>query len=76
MDGSVACFDAVENRHRDHILDLSIAPAQLPAAVAEAAIGHASRVAAALELVGVLALEMFLLPDGSLQQRAGSEERR
>ncbi|SDB69466.1 5-(carboxyamino)imidazole ribonucleotide synthase [Belnapia rosea] len=65
-DGAAAVYDAVENRHRDHILDLSFAPARLPAPVAEAARGHAQRVAEALGLVGVLALEMFLLPDGQL----------
>ena len=65
-DGAVAVYDAVENRHRDHILDLSFAPARLPAAVAAAARAHAAAVAGSLELVGVLALELFLLPDGSL----------
>jgi 5-(carboxyamino)imidazole ribonucleotide synthase len=65
-DGAVAVFDAVENRHRHHILDLSFAPARIPAAVAEAARGHAARVAEALGAVGVLALEMFLLADGTL----------
>ena len=63
-DGASAVYDAVENRHRDHILDLSFAPARLP--VAEAARGHALRVADALGLVGVLALELFVLPDGRL----------
>jgi 5-(carboxyamino)imidazole ribonucleotide synthase len=65
-DGADAVFDAVENRHRDHILDASLAPARVPEGVAAAARGHAARVAAELGLVGVLALEMFLLPDGSL----------
>jgi len=65
-DGALAVFDAVENRHRDHILDLSFAPARVPDAVAEAARRHAGRVAEALDLVGVAALEMFLLPDGTL----------
>jgi 5-(carboxyamino)imidazole ribonucleotide synthase len=65
-DGSVAVYDAVENRHADHILDVSFAPARVPAQVAEAARGHAAKVAAALELVGVMALELFLLPDGRL----------
>ncbi|MCX8134921.1 MAG: 5-(carboxyamino)imidazole ribonucleotide synthase [Roseococcus sp.] len=65
-DGAVAVFDAVENRHRHHILDLSFAPARIPAAVAEAARGHAARVAEALGAVGVLALELFLLADGRL----------
>ncbi len=65
-DGETVVYDAVENRHRDHILDLSFAPARLPAPVAAAARAHAASVAEALELVGVLALELFLLPDGSL----------
>jgi 5-(carboxyamino)imidazole ribonucleotide synthase len=66
LDGSTAVYDAVENQHRHHILDLSFAPARVAAAVAEAARAHAARVAAALELVGVLAVEFFLLPDGRL----------
>jgi 5-(carboxyamino)imidazole ribonucleotide synthase len=65
-DGAVAVYDAVENRHRDHILDLSFAPARLPGPVAAAARAHAAAVAESLGLVGVLALELFLLPDGSL----------
>jgi 5-(carboxyamino)imidazole ribonucleotide synthase len=66
LDGSTAVYDAVENQHRHHILDLSFAPARVAAAVAEAARAHAARVAAALELVGVLAVEFFLLRDGRL----------
>lgn len=66
MDGAVAVFDAVENRHRHHILDLSFAPARLPATAAAAARDHVAQVAGALGLIGVVALEMFLLPDGSL----------
>ncbi len=65
-DGSLAVFDAVENRHRDHILDLSFAPARVPSTVAATARQHAARVAEALDLVGVVALELFLLPDGRL----------
>ena len=65
-DGALAVFDAVENQHRHHILDLSFAPARLPEAVAQAARAHAGRVAEVLEAVGVLALEMFVLADGSL----------
>ena len=65
-DGAVAVYDAVENRHRAHILDLSFAPARVPAAVAEAARRNVALVAEGLGLVGVVALEMFLLPDGSL----------
>jgi 5-(carboxyamino)imidazole ribonucleotide synthase len=65
-DGAVVTFDATENHHRHHILDLSIAPAPVPEAVALAARGQVARLAESLGLVGVLALEMFLLPDGRL----------
>jgi 5-(carboxyamino)imidazole ribonucleotide synthase len=65
-DGAVAVYDIVENRHRHHILDLSFAPARVAPAVAAAASAHAARVAEQLGLVGVLALELFLLPDGRL----------
>jgi 5-(carboxyamino)imidazole ribonucleotide synthase len=66
VDGTTATYDAVENRHAHHILDLSFAPARLPAEAAEAARRHAAAVAEALELIGVLAVEFFLLPDGTL----------
>jgi 5-(carboxyamino)imidazole ribonucleotide synthase len=65
-DGALAVYDAVENRHRDHILDLSFAPARIPAVAAAAARDHVGRVAEGLGLVGLVALEMFLLPDGTL----------
>ncbi len=65
-DGSMAVFDVVENRHRDSILDLTLAPAQLPPAVAEEARAIAQRVAAGLDLVGLLAVEMFVDRDGQV----------
>lgn len=65
-DGTMAVFDAVENRHAHHILDLSFAPARVPQAVADAARAHVAAVAEGLELVGIVALEMFVLPDGRL----------
>ncbi|MBR0670088.1 5-(carboxyamino)imidazole ribonucleotide synthase [Neoroseomonas soli] len=65
-DGTVAVFDPAENRHAHHILDLSFAPARLPEAVAAAARSHVAKVAEGLELVGLVALEMFVLPDGRL----------
>jgi len=65
-DGAIAVYDAVENHHRHHILDLSFAPARVREATAAAARDHVRRVAEALDLVGIVALEMFLLPDGTL----------
>lgn len=65
-DGAVAVYDAVENHHRHHILDLSFAPARVGAATAAAARENVRRVAEALDLVGLVALEMFVLEDGRL----------
>ena len=64
LDGIGALFDAVENRHRDGILDLTVAPARLPPEVARRAQDVAWRVAEALDLVGLLAVEMFVAADG------------
>ena len=63
-EGSVAAFDVVENRHRDHILDLTFAPARIAEEVAAAADAIARRVATALDLVGLLCVEMFVDRDG------------
>src|SRR5271166_432701 len=60
MDGAVSSFDTAENRHRNHILDLTLAPARISPAVDEAAQSIARRVAQALDLVGLLAVEMFV----------------
>lgn len=62
-DGSVAIFDPVENRHRDHILDLTLAPARIAAETAAEAVAIARRVAEGLGLVGLLAVEMFVTAD-------------
>jgi 5-(carboxyamino)imidazole ribonucleotide synthase len=54
----------VENRHHQHILDVTLAPARVPEAISDAAQGIARRVAGALDLVGLLAVEMFVDPHG------------
>ncbi|MCQ8240653.1 5-(carboxyamino)imidazole ribonucleotide synthase [Rhizosaccharibacter radicis] len=66
LDGTVRCFDAAENRHRAGILDLSLAPAPIGAEIAAAARAMAVRIAEALDLVGILGVEMFLDRDGTL----------
>ena len=63
-DGGMAAFDTVENRHRDHILDLTLAPARVQDPVAQSAQALARRVAEALDLIGLLAVEMFVAADG------------
>lgn len=65
-DGQTAVFPVCENVHRHHILDLTLAPARVAETVAKAARELACEVATRLDLVGVLAVEMFLQPDGEL----------
>jgi 5-(carboxyamino)imidazole ribonucleotide synthase len=63
-DGEMAAFDTVENRHRDHILDLTLAPARIPPPTAATAEATARLVAEGLDLIGLLAVEMFITADG------------
>ncbi len=65
-DGAIARYPAIENAHRDHILDVSVAPARIDAPRAEEAGVLAERVAEALDAVGVLAVEFFLTTAGAL----------
>jgi 5-(carboxyamino)imidazole ribonucleotide synthase len=66
LDGTVVAFDPVENRHKNHILDLTLAPAPLPLDLLAEATRLARLVAEKLELVGLLAVEMFVTADGNL----------
>ncbi|WP_041794443.1 5-(carboxyamino)imidazole ribonucleotide synthase [Pararhodospirillum photometricum] len=66
LDGAVACFDPTENVHRNGILHTSTVPAALSEDEAEAACRVAIRAAQALDLVGLLAVEMFLTMDGQI----------
>ena len=61
VDGTVAAFDVCENEHRDHILAYTRLPARLEAEAAHAAAEHAARIATALDYVGVLAVEFFVV---------------
>jgi len=64
LDGEIAAFVPVENRHRNHILDRTIAPAAVADEIAAEADRIARRVVEALGLVGLLAVEMFVTRDG------------
>lgn len=65
-DGVTVTYDPAENRHRHHILDVSIVPARVSPAVALEAAAIARRVAEALDYRGILGVEFFLKSDGSL----------
>lgn len=60
-DGAIAAFDVTENEHRHHILHRSVAPAAIAPAVAEQALAIAARIGAALDYVGVFAVEFFVV---------------
>jgi 5-(carboxyamino)imidazole ribonucleotide synthase len=65
-DGTIVTFDAVENRHKHHILDLTFAPAPMPLTVLDEAQRIARTIAAKLDLIGLLGVEMFVTADGTL----------
>jgi 5-(carboxyamino)imidazole ribonucleotide synthase len=65
-DGAMSAFDTVENRHRNHILDLTLAPARISQTADQTAQSIARRVAEALDLTGLLAVEMFLDSTGKV----------
>ncbi len=65
-DGEMSAFDTVENRHRDHILDLTLAPAPRDPALLAAARDTGLRVAEAIGLTGLLAIELFIDAHGRI----------
>ena len=64
LDGQFAHYGAIENVHHNHILDLTVAPARVPASIAGEAVHLAHRVLDDLGYVGVLCVEFFVTRDG------------
>jgi len=64
--GVMASFDVVENRHKDGILDVTIAPAKISEALADNARAVAQKLTAAMDMIGLLAVEMFVTKDGHI----------
>ncbi|MHA1114092.1 MAG: 5-(carboxyamino)imidazole ribonucleotide synthase [Alphaproteobacteria bacterium] len=65
-DGGLATYEAVENVHVRHILDTTRVPARIGPDMASEAESIARRVAEALDLVGLVAVEMFVTRDGRI----------
>ncbi|ANK80201.1 MAG: 5-(carboxyamino)imidazole ribonucleotide synthase [Rhizobiales bacterium NRL2] len=63
VDGEVRCYPAVENRHRNHILSLTIAPSPGPSAASKLAEEATRALIEALDVVGLLAVEFFVTPE-------------
>jgi 5-(carboxyamino)imidazole ribonucleotide synthase len=66
VDGVMATFPACENLHENHILDVTIVPARVSPKVETDAAELARTIAEKIELVGLLAVEMFLTKNGDL----------
>jgi 5-(carboxyamino)imidazole ribonucleotide synthase len=64
--GTIAAYPAVQNEHKNHILSKTIAPANIPADIQDKAAEMAHKIAKAVDLVGVLTLELFVTKDGGL----------
>jgi 5-(carboxyamino)imidazole ribonucleotide synthase len=66
LDGAIVEYPAFENRHRNHILDLTTAPASVPPAIAAQAIEIARAILQKLQYVGVLCVEFFVSTENEL----------
>jgi 5-(carboxyamino)imidazole ribonucleotide synthase len=65
-DGAIVDYGLIANTHRNHILDVSLAPAPLPERITSEAMSIAHAVLEQLDAVGVLCVEFFVTADGSL----------
>lgn len=64
--GEMRCYPLVENIHRDHILHKTIAPASFIDTYQDEAVRIAKKLAEALDVVGLLAVELFVTKEGLL----------
>jgi 5-(carboxyamino)imidazole ribonucleotide synthase len=64
--GEIELFGPIENHHSNHILDLSVVPAAVPSATVRDTKALARAIAEALDLVGVICVEMFLTNTGEI----------
>ncbi|WP_227938718.1 5-(carboxyamino)imidazole ribonucleotide synthase [Alkalihalobacillus deserti] len=64
--GETAVFPVVENEHRDNILYRSHVPARVSNEVSEQAKEMALEIVTGLDVIGTLAVELFMLEDGRL----------
>lgn len=66
LDGSVIVYTPAHNIHHDHILAESRVPAPLSPEAVQAAGEVGRRLIEGLDLIGLLAVELFVTPDGGL----------
>ena len=66
LDGTIVEYEPFENRHHNHILDVTTTPAAVPAALAARARTITRTILEALDYVGLLCVEFFVSTDGDL----------
>lgn len=66
LDGEFVHWGIIENTHRNHILDVSVAPVDITPSISREAIEIARGVLEQLNVVGVLCVEFFLTRGGRL----------
>jgi len=66
VDGATSFFDPFDNVHRHHILDVTVAPADIPERIAADAIEITRSVLEGLDYIGILCVEFFVARDGRL----------
>jgi 5-(carboxyamino)imidazole ribonucleotide synthase len=65
-DGAMVDYGAIENSHRRHILDVSVWPARIASDTTRKAVALARTACEALDVVGVLCVEMFVTHAGEV----------
>jgi 5-(carboxyamino)imidazole ribonucleotide synthase len=65
-DGCAETFPVAENIHTNHILDFSIVPARVSPEIVKEAENLGRDIAAKLDVVGLIAIELFWAADGTL----------
>jgi 5-(carboxyamino)imidazole ribonucleotide synthase len=71
--GAFAAYDLCANTHRNHILDVTRVPAGVSANAQDEALGIARRIAEALDYVGVLTVELFLVNEAGAERLVVNE---
>lgn len=66
QDGKICSFPAVQNIHRNGILDTTIVPANLDTALLKKAKEYTEKVVKSLDLIGLLTVEYFVTNDGHI----------
>jgi 5-(carboxyamino)imidazole ribonucleotide synthase len=66
LDGDIAEYAPFENRHRNHILDVTTCPADIPQPVVRRASDITRAILEELQYVGLLCVEFFVTTDGEL----------